>query len=197
MGGLRQAPFEVRLAATLFLLLLGIADVFGAWEVKNFAAFTPRAVAATVAAEREAPARPTMPQTQTMSMGGPDHAGMTHSTAEEHAVDLATLDRPRHTINRDLLVQDTHVHIPAYALTAAALSLVVFGLRLSSRARSAVVILAFAAPFADFAGLWGAQLCPAAAVPFAALAVAGGFTMGLTYLFVLALTLAQCWLSRP
>ncbi|HZF12373.1 MAG TPA: hypothetical protein VFE33_26595 [Thermoanaerobaculia bacterium] len=190
MGGLRQAPFEVRLAATLFLLLLGIADLFGAWEVKNFAAFTPRAVAATVAAEREASPMPAM------KMAGVNHAGMA-STAEEHVVDLSTLDRPRHTISRDLLVQDTHVHIPAYALTAAALSLVVFGLRLSSRARSAVVLLAFAAPLADFVGLWGAHLFPAAALLFGTLTVAGGFAMGLAYLFVLVLTLAQCWLSRP
>jgi hypothetical protein len=181
MGGLRQAPFEVRLAATLFLLLLGVADLFGAWEVKNFAAFTPGAVAATVATE------PTMP------MDG--HAGMT-SMAEEHPVDLKTLDRPRHTISRELLVQDTHVHVPAYALTAAALSLLIFGLRLSSKMRSALVLLAFAAPFADLAGLWGAQLFPSVALLSGAVTVAGGFAMGLAYLFVLVLTVAQCWFSR-
>jgi hypothetical protein len=182
MGGLRQAPFEVRLAATLFLLLLGVADLFGAWEVRNFAAFTPGAVAATVAAEPAEPA---------MSM-----AGMT-SKAEEHPVDLQALDRPRHTIGRELLVQDTHVHIPAYALTAAALSLLVFGLRLSSRARSGLVLLAFAAPFADFVGLWGAQLFPRVALFAGIVTVAGGFAMGLAYLLVLVLTLVQCWFSRP
>ena len=185
MGRLREAPFEVRLAATLFLLLLGVADVFGAWEVKNFAGFTPRTVAATVAAGHES--MPPMPM--------PDHAGAV-SKAEEHPVDLAELDRPHHTIGRDLLVQDTHVHIPVYSLTAMALSLLVFGLRLSSRSRSALVLLAFAAPFADFVGLWGAQLCPGLAVPFGALTVAGGFAMGLAYLFVLVLTLAQCWFSH-
>jgi hypothetical protein len=184
MGGLRQAPFEVRLAATLFLLLLGVADLFGAWEVRNFAAFTPREVAATVAAEREAP-MPAMPE---MSMKA--------SKAEERPVDLQALDRPRHTIGRDLLVQDTHVHIPAYALTAAALSLLVFGLRLSSRARSGLVLLAFAAPFADFVGLWGAQLLPRMALFAGALTVAGGFAMGLAYLLVLVLTLVQCWFSH-
>ncbi len=187
MGGLRQAPFEVRLAATLFLLLLGVADVFGAWEVRNFAAFTPRAVAATVAVERENP----MPAMPMEGMSQP-----AASKAEEHPVDLQALDRPHHTIGRDLLVQDTHVHVPAYALTAAALSLLVFGLRLSSRARSALVLLAFVAPFADFVGLWGAQLFPRVGVPFGALAVAGGFAMGLAYLFVLVLTLFQCWFSR-
>jgi len=178
MGKLPQAPFEVRLATTLFLLLLGVADLFGALEVASFAAFTPRGVAATVSSGERGP----------MAMVG--HGS---SRAEETEVDLAALDRPRHTIGRDLLVQDTHVHVPVYALTAAALSLVVFGLALPSRARSALVALAFAAPFADFVGLWGAHLVRPLATSFGAVTVAGGFAMGLAYLFVLVLTLVQCW----
>lgn len=181
MGRLPQAPFEVRLAATLFLLLLGVADLFGAWEVKNFADFTPRGVAATVKADEGRP------------MAMCEHCS---SMAAEREVDLATLDRPRHTIGRDLLVQDTHVHVPAYALTALALSLIVFGLALGSGARSAIVLLAFAAPFADFVGLWGAQLWPRQGLLFGGLTVAGGFSMGLAYLAVLLLALAQCWLPR-
>ena len=35
MGRLPQSPFEVRLAVTLFLGLLGIADFFGAWQVQQ------------------------------------------------------------------------------------------------------------------------------------------------------------------
>jgi len=180
MGRLPQGPFEVRLAATLFLLLLGVADLFGAWEVKSFADFTPRGVAATVKVDAGRP------------MAMCEHCSM----AAEHEVDLASLDRPRHTIGRELLVQDTHVHVPAYALTALALSLIVFGLALPSRARSAVVALAFAAPFADFVGLWGAQLWPRHGVLFGGLTVAGGFSMGLAYLLVLVPALAQCWLPR-
>ena len=49
MGKLPESPFEARLAATLFLLLLGVADLFGAWQVRNFAAFTPDGVARAVA----------------------------------------------------------------------------------------------------------------------------------------------------
>lgn len=181
MGRLPHAPFEVRLAATLFLLLLGVADLFGAWEVKNFADFTPQGVAATVKVDENRP------------MAMCEHCA---SMAEEHVVDLASLDRPRHTIGRELLVQDTHVHVPAYALTALALSLVVFGLALPSRARSAVVALAFAAPFADFIGLWSAQLWPRQGLFWGGVTVAGGFSMGLAYLAVLLLALAQCWLPR-
>ena len=43
MGRLPDSAVEARLAATLFLLLLGMADVFGAWQVRQFAAFTPPA----------------------------------------------------------------------------------------------------------------------------------------------------------
>src|SRR5579862_6621401 len=165
MGKLPQSPFEVRLAATLFLLLLGVADLFGAWEVKNFAAFTPAGTAATVA--------PEMPHTMAM-------CAACGTMAMEHPVDLASLDHPKHVINRDLLVQDTHVHVPVYAITALLLSL----------------LAAFAAPFLDFVGLWGAHLLPSAGRLFGGITVAGGFSMGLVYLFVLAVTLSQCWWRR-
>lgn len=182
MGKLPRSPLEVRLAATLFLLLLGVADVFGAWEVKNFAAFTPAGTAATVA--------PETPHTMSMCAG-------CGTMAMEHPVDLASLDRPRHVINRELLVQDTHVHVPVYAMTALILSLLACGLRLGSRTRAAVVLCAFAAPFFDLLGLWGAHLLPRFGPLFGGVAVAGGFAMGLVYLFVLAVTLAQCWWRRP
>src|ERR1700674_285280 len=182
MGKLPQSPFEVRLAATLFLLLLGVADLFGAWEVKNFAAFTPAGTAATVA--------PETPHTMAM-------CAACGTMAMEHPVDLASLDRPKHVINRELLVQDTHIHVPVYAMTAAALSLLVFGLRLGSRVRAAAVLAAFAAPFLDMMGLWGAHLLPRSGLLFGWLTVAGGFAMGLVYLFVLAVTLFQCWGRRP
>jgi hypothetical protein len=182
MGKLPRSPFEVRLAATLFLLLLGVADLFGAWEVHNFASFTPAGTAATVAPHQDH-AMPMCAGCGTMAM--------------EHPVDLSGLDRPRHVIDHDLLVQDTHVHVPVYAITAALLSLLVFGLRLGSRARSALVLAAFAAPLLDMAGLWGAHLAPRAGTLFGGITVAGGFAMGLVYLFVLAATLTQCWWRRP
>jgi len=177
LGRLSQSPFEVRLAATLFLLVLGVANIFGALQVSSFASFTPAGVARTVAGPSRAATAP----------------GAT--TATETPVDLADLDRTEHHIHRELLVQDSHVHIPVYAMTAAFLALIVFGLRLSSRGRSALIALAFAAPCADFTGLWGAHLFPRLGIAFGTLAVAGGFAMGLAYLAVLVLTLHQCWLT--
>ena len=113
-------------------------------------------------------------------------------------IDPESLNEPVHHIDRQLLVQDTHVHIPAYAMTAAFLSLIVLGLRLSSRARVLLVVAAFAAPALDFGGLWGAHFSgrEAAATAWSAVALAGGFTMGAVYLVILVLTLRQCWFTR-
>ncbi len=181
MDSLPKSPFEVRLAVTLFLGLLGIADFFGAWQVRNFAAFTPRGVAATVAPEEH----------HAMAMECCSVTSM-----EEKPVEPTSLDRPTHRITRELLVQDTHVHIPVYAMTAAFLALVLFGLRLSSRARTSLVLCAFAAPFLDFAGLWGAHFAPGLGAIFGALSVAGGFAMGICYLIVFLVAMVQFWLPR-
>jgi hypothetical protein len=171
MGRLPDSAVEARLAATLFLLVLGLADIFGALQVRQFAAFTPRGVAA--------------------SMGSAPHVhGM------DMPVDPDSLNEPVHHIDRELLVQDTHVHVPAYAMTAAFLSLIVLGLRLSSSRRVLLIGAAFAAPVLDFAGLWGAHLFNRSAAVWGAVALVGGFAMGAVYLFVLVLTLTQCWFNR-
>jgi hypothetical protein len=171
MGGLPRGPFEARLAATLFLLLLGLADVFGALQVRQFAAFTPDGVAEAVGAS-------------------------SHQHGGERPVTLEALNSTSHHIDRELLVQDSHVHIPAYAMTAALLSLIVLGLRLRSATRTVLVGAAFAAPAVDFAGLWGAQLSSSGGRLWAAAALAGGFGMALVYVVVLGITIRQCWFGR-
>jgi len=181
MGKLPQGALEIRLTATLFLLLLGLADLFGAWQVGNFASFRPRGVAAAVAPQER----------HEMAM-----ACCSTSTAAETPVEPASLNQPTHRIERELLVQDTHVHVPVYAMTAAFLAVIVLGLRMASAVRVLLILLAFAAPFADFAGLWGAHLYPGAGILFGGLAVAGGFAMGLCYAIVLVMALVQLWLTR-
>ena len=177
MGKLPGSVLEVRLAATLFLLLLGLADLLGAWQVKNYAGFSPQSVAATVAPEVH-------------EMGPHQEMGM------EMPIDVSAINAPRHRIDRELLVQDSHVHVPVYAITSALLALVVFGLQLSSSARVGLVLAGFAAPALDFAGLWGAHLWSASGKFWGAVAVGGGFLMGLVYLVILVLTIAQCWFRR-
>jgi hypothetical protein len=178
MGKLPASAFEIRLATTLFLLLLGLANLFGAWQVRNFASFTPSGVAeAFRSSEHEGHAPP---------------AG----ASEERPIDPGALNERPHRIDRQLLVQDTHVHLPAYAMAAAFFALIIFGLRLPARARIVLVLAAFAAPVLDFAGLWGAHLWSERGRFWGAVAVFGGFLMGLVYLIVLVLTLKQCWFSR-
>lgn len=179
LGWLPESPFEVRLAVVLFLALMGLAEVFGAWQVKNFAAFSPTGIASTVAP------------------GGPPADAPGDASAGETPVSLQELNTPARHIERDLLVQDTHVHVPAYALTAAALSLIVLGLRLGSGWRTALIAGAFFAPLADFAGLWGAHLVPSAGTAFGALAAFGGFGMGLVYTVIAVLAVSQCWRRKP
>ena len=177
MGKLPASALEVRLAATLFLLSLGLADLFGAWQVRNFASFTPTGVAEAF-----------------RSSGHEGHAAP--AVSEEKPVDPSGLNDRPHRVDRQLLVQDTHVHLPAYAMAAAFFALIILGLRLSRRARVVLVLSAFAAPVLDFAGLWGAHLWSEAGRFWGAVAVFGGFLMGLVYLIVLVLTLKQCWFSR-
>jgi hypothetical protein len=181
MGKLPNGPFEARLAATLFLLLLGLADALGAWQVRNFSSFTPRGVAETMGPRER----------HEMTM-----ACCSLSTSAETPVEPESLNRVEHHIDRELLVQDSHVHIPAYAMTAALLSLVVLGLDLASRSRSLLIALLFAAPFLDFAGLWGAQLFARAGVGFGGLAVVGGLAMGAAYLAVLVIAMIQLWIRK-
>ena len=177
MGKLPESAFEVRLATTLFLLVLGLANLFGAWQVRNFASFTPSGVAEAVRSS--------------------EHEGhMASAVSEEKPVDPSALNEGPHHVDRQLLVQDTHVHLPVYAMAAAFFALIIFGLRLSRRARVVLILAAFAAPVLDFAGLWGAHLWSESGRIWGAVAVIGGFLMGLVYLIVLVLTLKQCWFSR-
>jgi len=201
MGKLPNGPLEVRLAATLFLLLIGLADLFGAWEVQTFSAFTPGGVAASLApagVEDTGMPKHDMPMSghEGHDLAAMGHEGHDMAASSEKPVTLETLDKHRHHIDRDLLVQDSHVHIPAYAMTASFLVLIAFGLRLSSRSRAILVLLAFAAPFLDFFGLWGAHLSRSGLVLWGLLAVCGGFLMGLVYLVILVVTLWQCWFHR-
>jgi hypothetical protein len=177
MGKLPSSAFEVRLATTLFLLSLGLANLFGAWQVRNFASFTPSGVAEAVGPS-----------------GHESH--MAPAVSEETPVDPGALNDRPHRIDRQLLVQDTHVHLPVYAMAAALFALIIFGLRLSRRARVVLILGAFTAPVLDFAGLWGAHLWSGSGRLWGGVAVFGGFLMGLVYLIVLVLTLKQCWFPR-
>lgn len=174
---LRRADRLVKLLVTCLLATFGIAYGFGAWMVGLYAGFTPGSVAATYAG----PA---------MDMPMPPES----TIVVERSMSIAEFARPDvHTVDLDLLVQDTHVHVPMYGVIAVLLSLVVLGLALPRTAVGALILLLFSAPWLDFAGMWLTKLV---SPRFASLTVLGGWAMGLGYTVVAALALWQMWFSR-
>jgi len=173
---LRRSDLRVRWLVTLLLATLGTSYLFGAWMVGLYAGFSTREVAETYGAAGEMPMVMQMPPETTMVTERP--ISMAEMTEEHHHVDL------------DLLVQDTHVHMPMYAVIAACLSVIVLGLAIPRWAGMSLIALLFAAPWLDFAGMWLTKL---ASPRFAMVTLAGGWAMALGYLIVAALATYQMW----
>jgi hypothetical protein len=110
----------------------------------------------------------------------------------EHDMTPSEMGREEHRVDRSLLVQDTHVHMPMYGLIAAVLSVVALGLAIPRWAGFALITLLFAAPWLDFLGMWLTKLV---SPRFAVVTLAGGWAMGLGYTIVAAVALWQMW--RP
>ena len=175
---LRRADRRLKFLVTCLLATLGASYLFGAWMVALYAGFTPRRVADTYAApgvgmHMAMPPDSTVVVEHPMTMGG-----------------FAETDR--HQVDMDLLIQDTHVHLPMYAVIATLLGAVTLGLVLPKRWHYGLLTLLFAAPWLDFAGMWLTKLVSPA---FALLTVAGGWAMGLGYLVVTAVAMRQMWFS--
>src|SRR5213594_1660021 len=174
---LRRADVRIKWLVTGLLATLGLSYVFGAVMVALYAGFTPKSVAATYAGPEMSMA---MPPETTMVVQRP--MSMAHFAGPE-----------AHTVDTNLLIQDTHVHVPMYGLIAAALSVVVVGLSLERRRAFGLITVLFAAPWLDFAGMW---LTKFASARFAIMTLVGGWAMGLGYVVVAALAVRQMWFSR-
>jgi hypothetical protein len=174
---LGRADARLKWLVTCLLGTFGLAYGFGGWMVGLFGGFTPHAVAVTYAApEMHMP----MPPGNTVVVEHP--MTMQDFGVEDH-----------HTVDRNLLIQDTHVHVPMYGIIAAALALVVLGLDLSAAWGYALITLLFAAPWLDFAGMWLTKL---ASPRFALLTVVGGWAMGAAYTIVATVAVWQMWRPR-
>lgn len=165
---LRDANRSVRLAAVLFLLVLGYAYVFAFLMVKDWSGLTPADVAATYV-----PAR-----VDTLAM--PEE-----SQSTTQALDLGAMPTERHTVDTQLLVQDSHVHIMIYGIVAALQTLIILGLEWPARWRDTTIVAAFGFGALDFAGQW---LMKAGHPGFAWLTIASGWGMAGVYLIVLVAT---------
>ncbi|HEY6807753.1 MAG TPA: hypothetical protein VI160_03105 [Gemmatimonadales bacterium] len=175
---LRGADVRAKWLVTCLLATFGLAYGFGGVMVALYAGFTPARVAATYAGP---PMAMPMPPDTTVVTTRP--------------VTMSDFAQPEvHTVDRDLLIQDTHVHVPMYGVIAALLSVIVLGTGLSPRAGVGLITLVFAAPWLDFAGMW---LTKYAAPQFAIVTLIGGWAMGAGYLLVTAAAVRRMWFARP
>jgi len=173
---LRRADARIKWLVTCLLATLGLAYVFGALMVSLYAGFTPQRVAATYAGPE-------------MSMPMPPET----TVVVQRSMTMADFAKPEvHAVDTNLLIQDTHVHVPMYGVIAAALGVVVLGLSVRRGWALALITLLFAAPWLDFAGMW---LTKFASPRFAIVTLIGGWAMGVGYLVVMALAVHQMWLS--
>ncbi len=176
---LRQSDVRVRWLVTLLLATIGTSYLFGAWMVGLYAGYSPRKVAETYGPAGEMPMTMQMPPETTM--------------VTEQPISMAEMGEEQHHVDRDLLVQDTHVHMPMYAVIAACLSVIALGLAMPRWAGLSIIALLFAAPWLDFAGMWLTKL---ASPGFAIVTLAGGWAMALGYAIVAAIATYQMWWRR-
>jgi hypothetical protein len=163
---LRHANRSVKLGAILFLLVLGYAYVFAFLMVKTWSGLTPARVAATY-----------------LPAAGLDETDLaTQSRATTQPLDLGRMPEMQHTVDTDLLIQDSHIHLMIYAIVAALLTLIILGLDWPPWWRDGVIVASFGFGALDFAGQW---LMKFGLGGFAWLTIVSGWGMSLVYLIVL------------
>jgi hypothetical protein len=173
---LRHSDTRVRWLVTLLLATLGASYLFGAWMVALYAGFSPQKVGETYGPAGEMPMMMQMPPETTV--------------VTERPISMAEMGEEHHHVDLDLLVQDTHVHMPMYAVIAACLSIIALGLAVPRWAGMSIIALLFAAPWLDFAGMWLTKLVSPG---FAIVTLAGGWAMALGYSIVAVLATYQMW----
>jgi hypothetical protein len=163
---LRQANRSVKLGAILFLLVLGYAYLFAFLMVKTWSGLTPTRVQATY-----------VPAPGMNEMRMP-----TESRSTTQPLDLGKVPEMQHTVDTNLLIQDSHIHIMIYAIVAALLTVIMLGLDWPAWWRDTMIVAAFATGALDFAGQW---LMKFGIGGFAWLTILSGWGMSLVYLIVL------------
>jgi hypothetical protein len=173
---LRDCDSSVKLGAVLFLLMLGYAYIFAFFMVKTWAGLSPSAVQATYVP----------------AAGMTESAMPMDSKSTTQPLDLSSVPAMKHTVDTQLLIQDSHIHIMIFALIAGLQTLIILGLGWRPLWRNLAIIGAFGFGMFDFAGQW---LMKAGIAGFAWLTIASGWGMSLVYLAVLLGTL---WaVTRP
>ena len=104
------------------------------------------------------------------------------SKATTQPLDLGRLPEMKHTVDTNLLIQDSHIHIMIYAIVAALLTLIMLGLEWPGWWRDTMIVWAFGFGALDFAGQW---LMKFGLGGFSWLTIMSGWGMALVYLIVL------------
>jgi len=176
---LPHADIRVKWLVTCLLATFGVTYLFGSWMVGLYAGFTPHPVAVTYGSPEMNMAAMTMQPEST--------------TVTEHAMSEEEMGAEAYTVDRKLLVQDTHVHMPMYALIAAALSIVVLGLRMKRESTFVLITLLFLAPWVNFGGMWLTKLV---SPQFAFLVLLGGYIMAFDMTIITVVAYWQMWMPE-
>lgn len=167
---LRRCDPSVKLATVLFLLVVGYAYIFAFLMVKQWAGLSPSDVAATYVP------KPTVEESMLSAQ----------SESKTQPLDLSSMKEEKHTVNTQLLIQDSHIHILMFAIVAALETLIILGLEWRPAWRNTVITAAFAAGALDFSGQW---LMKAGLGGFSYLTIGAGWLMTAVYVVVLLGTL--------
>jgi hypothetical protein len=175
---LRRANRSAKLGALLFLLVLGYAYIFAFLMVQTWSGLGPTRVAATYVPG---------PAMDEMQMGA-------QSQATTQPLDLSKVPEMQHTVDTNLLIQDSHIHIMIYAIVAALLTVIILGLEWPAWWRDTMIVLNFGFGALDFAGQW---LMNFGLGGFAWLTILSGWGMSLVYLIVLYSTVRAVLARAP
>jgi hypothetical protein len=177
---LRHADARVKWLVTCLLATFGVTYLFGSWMVGLYAGFTPHSIAVTYGS----------PEMNMAEMT----AAPESTTTSEHAMSEDEMGGTDvYTVDRKLLVQDTHVHMPMYGLIGASLSIVVLGLKMKRSHTYALITLLFAAPWINFTGMWLTKLVSPS---LAGLTLLGGYIMAFDMTVVFVLAMWQMWIPE-
>jgi len=177
---LRDSDSSVKLLVTLFLLMLGIGYVFAFLMVTEWVGLTPVEVIRVYQEPKSGEGIPTE---------RPEESQVT-----VQPIDLAELEGAQYNVDTRLLIQDSHVHIVIYSLTAGLLSVIALGLSFPTALRNGIILSAFAGGTLDFAGLWLIK----GGLPIASvLTLLGGWMMAAVYLVITGRGLYEMWWLPP
>ncbi len=112
------------------------------------------------------------------------------TTETDTPINLDKTVKVPHKIDHDLLVQDTHIHLPVYSLIAALLSVITLGLELKNGTKIWLIVALFLGGWLDFLGMWGLKYI---ASIFAYFTLVGGWLMFASWLIVTIIGLKQMW----